>query len=307
MSTKFEQLLDLLVNEEMDKANELFHTIVVEKSREIYETMIAEEAEEEDDESSEDKEDESVEEGFADQEDESMYEIGGDAADDMLGDVEDPSASGEEDDSEDEFGGDEFGGDISGEEDGSAPATKDDVMDIKDSFEELSMMFQAMLNGEKHEEEGNPDVHGGALDNIDGEDDAFGDDEFAEPEASEADEQFMREYKEVVGKPYTGGKVAGKTEDSGTHKVSPISKASGRPTTSASAKNIAQSSTGADNKAGAGGLVGKVKGEFTGNHLNKVGGYKGDAFTKNAAGHGAEKKGSGEGSTNSKPIVDKQQ
>ena len=34
MSTKFEQLLDLIVNEEMDKANELFHEIVVEKSRE---------------------------------------------------------------------------------------------------------------------------------------------------------------------------------------------------------------------------------------------------------------------------------
>ena len=46
MSTKFEQLLDLIVNEEMDKANELFHEIVVEKSRDIYENLIAEEAEE---------------------------------------------------------------------------------------------------------------------------------------------------------------------------------------------------------------------------------------------------------------------
>ena len=45
MSTKFEQLLDLIVNEEMDKANELFHSIVVEKSRDIYENLIAEEAE----------------------------------------------------------------------------------------------------------------------------------------------------------------------------------------------------------------------------------------------------------------------
>ena len=44
MSSKFEQLLDLLVNEEHEKANELFHEIVVEKSREIYDTMIAEEA-----------------------------------------------------------------------------------------------------------------------------------------------------------------------------------------------------------------------------------------------------------------------
>ena len=62
MSTKFEQLLDYLVNEEMDKANELFHNIVVEKSREIYENLISEEEDEEMDEASEDEEmDESTE------------------------------------------------------------------------------------------------------------------------------------------------------------------------------------------------------------------------------------------------------
>jgi len=62
MSTKFEQLLDLIVNEEMDKANELFHEIVVEKSRDIYENLIAEEAEEEMDEAADDEEmDESAE------------------------------------------------------------------------------------------------------------------------------------------------------------------------------------------------------------------------------------------------------
>jgi hypothetical protein len=41
---KFEQLLDLIVNEEKEKAEELFHEIFVEKSRSIYETLIAEEA-----------------------------------------------------------------------------------------------------------------------------------------------------------------------------------------------------------------------------------------------------------------------
>ena len=35
MSNKFNELLDLLVNEENDKAEELFHDIVVEKSRDI--------------------------------------------------------------------------------------------------------------------------------------------------------------------------------------------------------------------------------------------------------------------------------
>ena len=65
MSSKFEELLDYLVNEEHDKANELFHEIVVEKSRTIYENLIAEEEEEEDmDESMhDDEDDDSCDEG----------------------------------------------------------------------------------------------------------------------------------------------------------------------------------------------------------------------------------------------------
>ena len=39
MTNKFEQLLELLINEEQDKAEALFHEIVVEKSRDIYEGL----------------------------------------------------------------------------------------------------------------------------------------------------------------------------------------------------------------------------------------------------------------------------
>ena len=38
-SNKFESLLELLINEETDKAEQLFHEIVVEKSRDIYEGL----------------------------------------------------------------------------------------------------------------------------------------------------------------------------------------------------------------------------------------------------------------------------
>ena len=38
-TNKFEQLLELLINEENDKAEQLFHDIVVEKSRDIYENL----------------------------------------------------------------------------------------------------------------------------------------------------------------------------------------------------------------------------------------------------------------------------
>ena len=41
--SKFEKLLDLLVNEQKDEAEKVFHEIVVEKSRQIYEGILAEE------------------------------------------------------------------------------------------------------------------------------------------------------------------------------------------------------------------------------------------------------------------------
>jgi len=129
MSNKFEQLLDYLVNEEHEKANELFHEIVVEKSREIYENMIAEEAEDdeqqdegqEDDEqdesveedSEDDEQDESVDEGAEELED--SYMMDGDDDDDMS-----PEPSGLE--KTDDLGGDlgamddEEGGEASEEE-----------------------------------------------------------------------------------------------------------------------------------------------------------------------------------------------
>ena len=42
MENKFEQLIEYIINDEEDKAKELFHEVVVEKSREIYENLMAE-------------------------------------------------------------------------------------------------------------------------------------------------------------------------------------------------------------------------------------------------------------------------
>jgi len=299
MSNKFETLLDYIVNEEMDKANELFHDIVVEKSREIYENLIAEEEDEEQqdeardeeedesvDEVRDEEEDESVEEGFGDDQ-ESSFEIGGeedgglggDPSDDMVSDVEDDAAMG----------------DMDGEEDGDAPATKDDINDLADSLDQLKAEFQALLDGEKHEEEGDPDVHGGALDDLEsdaGDDDMGGDEEDAEA-------AFMREYREVVGKPYGGGKVAGKTEESSTNTMSTVSSGKGKPTTGATAGNIVQKSEGDKNETGkTGGLVGGLKsGDLTRSvEVNMDGKQTGvKKLAKVSDGHGAEKKGAGPG------------
>lgn len=313
MSTKFEQLLDYLVNEEHEKANELFHDIVVEKSRQIYDSMIAEEVEEDEeevDEARDEEDDEEVDESFGDEE-ESMYEIGGDAADDLVGDTEMDDSEDDMDmdldtDSMDDSG---FGNDEGGEE----PATKDDVLDLKDALEELKAEFEALLAAEQNEEEHEPGVHGepSPLDNLDDEE---GEEDYSDEEEDEEDaayEAFVREYREVVGKPYSGGKVAGTSEDSGTNTHSPVSSAKGRPTTGATAGNIAQNQKGEDRKMGADGksLAGNIKGEFTKgvekNISNKASSSmkSGADLGKVAAGHGAEKKGSGETKANTKDIL----
>jgi hypothetical protein len=267
-----------------------------------------EEADESVEETKDEEEDESVEEGFGDDQ-ESMYEIGGqdelggDAADALVGDIEDHDAMSDEE---------------GHEEGGNQPATKDDVLDIADALEELKAEFNALLAGEKHEEEENPDVHGGELDSLDqdGDGDHDMDDHDMEDEDEEekhAEEAFMREYREVVGKPYAGGKVAGKSEEASTNKTSVVSKGTGKPTTGATAGNIAQGDVGEDRKAGADAksLAGSVKGEFTkGVEKNlassSTAGMKdGAALDKVAAGHGAEKKGSGESNVNDKNVLPK--
>ena len=282
MSTKFEQLLDLIVNEEHDKANELFHEIVVEKSREIYENLIAEEAEdEEQDESVEEadeEEDESVEEGFGADEfgDEEEGEVGGDATDDFVGSVSD----------------DEEGGEEGGEE---SPATKADVQDLEDALEELKAEFEKLMAGEAEEPE-HADMFGGEED---GEEDA---DDEGEEDGEEFDDeddqeesysigenrQLTREYREKVGNDWdknsqkTDGQIAGAntgekmpTASSGK---SPVSSGSGKPTSGANAKNIAAGGTGVGNNTGtspnAKGPAGVLKsgGQFTGANTKNVAG-----------------------------------
>jgi len=78
MTTKFEQLIEYVINDEEAKAKELFHDIVVEKSREIYENLMNEE------ELDEDGSDEELEAS----EEEMDESIGGDASDDLIDDVE---------------------------------------------------------------------------------------------------------------------------------------------------------------------------------------------------------------------------
>ena len=88
---KFEQLIEYVINDEQDKAEALFHEIVVDKSKDIYEEIMAEESDAEKDDHAEkageevkkdieydDKMDESIEES----------ELGGSQVDDLIDEVE---------------------------------------------------------------------------------------------------------------------------------------------------------------------------------------------------------------------------
>ena len=283
MSNKFEQLLDYLVNEEMDKANELFHEIVVEKSREIYENMIAEEAEEE----SIKEVDDDLEEADADLEEETTLEIGGDEADGLPDSTMDPMAMGMDDSGDEEPGMD---GDLGGMGGGSL---EDKVFDLEAEFEKLQADFAA-LKGEEHEEP-DADNFGGPSDNDDdnaGEKDDADDEDDEEDEGQYSERMLTREYVEKVGNDWDNkssmrtpgpvgsgtGDKAGQTSVDG--KKSVVSSASGRPTTKASAHNILQggvgegSNTGTSPNGKTGGLSGNVKGKFTDGGIHNVDGVK---------------------------------
>jgi len=62
--SKFEQMLEYLINDEEARARELFHDIVVAKSREIYENLLADDFEEEETEESRDDDEDDVEENM---------------------------------------------------------------------------------------------------------------------------------------------------------------------------------------------------------------------------------------------------
>jgi hypothetical protein len=144
MTSKFEQLIEYVINDEEAKAKELFHEIVVEKSREIYENLM-DESEELDEESTHDEDDKAETAGEKvtkdieyddkkdrmDEEEEELDEMmGGDAADDLIDDVE----------------AEEEGMEMSEEE--GEEGLEDRVVDLEDKLDELMAEFEALMGDE---------------------------------------------------------------------------------------------------------------------------------------------------------------
>ena len=179
---QFEQLIEYVINDEEQKARELFHDIVVEKSRQIYENLMAEEAEEELDEAKEEEEeelDESAEEELDEAAEEEVEEgaMGGDAADDLIDNVEmdeesDINMEGEDEEDEVEI---EMGDEGSTGE----PATKDDIMNLEDKLDELMAEFEQLMGGD---DMGSDDM---------GDGDDFGADEAGDAIAADDTDEMM--------------------------------------------------------------------------------------------------------------------
>jgi hypothetical protein len=135
MTSKFEQLIEFVINDEDAKARELFHDIVVEKSREIYESLM-------------DDDQDPVEEGMDPRE---MND--GDAADDLITDVEtEEEGLSEEDDMDAEFddGAEQAGDDLTHDIEGAHDEgdIEDRVVDLEDKLDELMAEFEAMMGGD---------------------------------------------------------------------------------------------------------------------------------------------------------------
>lgn len=144
MTSKFEQLIEYVINDEEAKAKELFHDIVVEKSREIYENLMDEDQELEEAESTHDQDENAERAGRKvardieyddkkdrmDEEDELEEMMGGDASDDLIDDVE----------------AEENGMDMAeGEGQYEEEDLEDRVVDLEDKLDELMAEFEAIM------------------------------------------------------------------------------------------------------------------------------------------------------------------
>ena len=132
---KFEQLIDLIINENEEQARALFHDIVVEKSREIYESIM----------------DDELEEGMGGQVGDMMDEISAEESGVVEG--EDEEIDFDDEDSEEIV-------DIPGDEDEmEGEEIENRVADLEDKLDQLMAEFEDIMN-DGEDEEGMDDMGG---------------------------------------------------------------------------------------------------------------------------------------------------
>ena len=127
---KFEQLIELVINEDQEKAEQLFHEIVVEKSREIYESIMDEEMM-------------GMDEGMGGQVGDLLDEINAEEMSEEADPIDDMSDEEEIID----IDADEMGDDEEHEE------IEDAVVRIEDKLDQLMAEFEELMGSEEDEEE----------------------------------------------------------------------------------------------------------------------------------------------------------
>ena len=256
MTSKFEQLIEYVINDEEAKAKELFHDIVVEKSREIYENLMdedaaeLEEAEELDEESTHDEDEKAEKAGekvtkdieYDDKKDKKMDE----SMDEMMHD-QDPIDAVEAE----ETGMDMAEGE--GEED-----LEDRVVDLEDKLDELMAEFEALMgdNGD--------DAVGDEMGGDDLEMDDTETAEFSNGDEEESDSEIEMGMMEAVNLAKAPAPVT--TEPAGTNTKGPIASNSGAKGAMAHPVKMTGDTAQGRPAPKAGELIGKVQ--------NSVGGDK---------------------------------
>ena len=293
MSTRkqFEDMLEaLLINEDHELAKDIFHNMIVSKSREIYEELLAE--------------DFNFDTGEDEKEDD---ELEGEESDEFGDEVD--GEEGDEHEPEHEFGD---------EVDGEEGDIEDRVLDLEDALEELKAEFEQLMSDEKDEPE-HADMFGGD----ESEGDEFAGDEHEEPldesvdpddiedllaklkngeidyeefrskldsldsgereeEEESMEEDDLYEYVEKVALPKHG--------DNGVQTRSPVACKNDMGGTTA---NIARGGVAKGEGTKGGLLKPSTKEENFGN-VNVPGSKNSTKLSKVGAGHGAERKGTGE-------------
>jgi hypothetical protein len=330
--SKYEKLIEYIVNEQDEKARELFHQLVVERSRQIYESLIDEEdlAEIGGDEV-EDLVDEisTDEEGMLEAEDEDEdAEMDMDDAEDDMDDAEMDMDDAEDDMDDAEMDMDDHHADMGGNEE-----LEDRIMDLEDSLDELKREFEELMGQGDDDMGGDMDMDmdmdadadmGGDMD-MDADAD-MGDDEMnpmpeemqmyeakkvkkeemlkakkAKDKKKMTEAEWIREYVEKIGEPFPGNNS--ETSEVGAGGSATLNKKSivaGKNDMGGSTQNIARGGSEADPKGTPSnkpsGLL-KSGGDLIGKVQNSPGANAGKTGYKTSAGKEYSKANGKEGQT----------
>jgi len=256
--SKYEQLIEYIINDQEDKARELFHNIVVEKSREIYESLIDEEdlaeiggnpVEELVDEISGDEEgmDESEDMDEAEEDAEDMDEADDSEEMDMDVEVDDEMDMGDSDEE---------------------PATKGDIMNIETALADLQSKFDELMADEMEQpedsmddmedmpdddmgaDEGDEVTEMGAMPTMEAKHDkAKKDDKKADKKKKMTESEWLREYVDKIGEVYSQEPAQGEGHEvgeGGKVAVDTKSTVAGKNDMGGTAKNLNQGDKGED-------------------------------------------------------------